>query len=111
MKGGADMAAKKTWYRRRDEGLCVICGQPLPIPWEYVKCPSCLALKQTHPRPNGVEKAMTTTNKALDKMAREAHRRGISYGRLQSEETIDRIRYADKTEMTLKQWGRQVKFI
>ena len=104
------MASKTTYYRRRDEGLCVICGKPLPIPWENVKCAACLALKQAHPRTNETEKAMTVINKELDKMAKEAHRRGISYGRLQSEETIARIHYADKTGMILKRWGRQVKF-
>ena len=101
---------KGTYYKRRDAGLCVECGKPLPVPWKHVKCGACLKLKQTHPRPNGTEKALTVRNATLDEMAKEAHRRGISYGRLQSEETIDRIRYANKTNMTLKRWGRQVMF-
>ena len=42
----------------------------------------------------------------LDKMAKEAHKRGISYGQLQSEETVDRVRAADKANITLKSWGR-----
>ena len=104
------MPSKKTYYRRRDEGLCVICGAPLPIPWANVKCGACLKLKQAHPRPNETERTMTSINKELDKMAKEAHRRGISYGQLQSEETLARIRYAGKTGMILKRWGRQVKF-
>lgn len=99
-----------TYYRRRDAGLCTSCGKPLPIPWDKVKCSACLKLKQPHPRPNGTEKRVMIENISLDEMAKEAHRRGISYGRLQSEETVERNRYADKTNMTLKRWGRQVMF-
>lgn len=104
------MASRSTYYRRRDEGLCVTCGKPLPIPWANVKCGACLKVKQAHPRPNETEKAMTEINGQLDAMAKEAHKRGISYGQLQSEETIARIRYAEKTNMVLKRWGRRVLF-
>lgn len=100
--------AELTYYRRRKEGLCVVCGRLLPIPWEHVKCSSCLKLKQTSPRPIGREPAKTKTNRTLDEMAKEAHDRGISYGHLQSEETMDRIRAAAKAKMTLQRWGRQV---
>lgn len=108
-KGGV-MMTKGTYYKRRDAGLCVECGCPLPPMWKRVKCSACYKLKQSHPRPNESEKVLTVTNATLDEMAKEAHRRGISYGQLQTEETIDRIRYADKTNMTLKRWGRQVMF-
>lgn len=101
---------KLTYYRRRDEGLCVRCGQPLPVLWKNVRCSSCLKMKETHPRPIEREKAVTQTSRTLDQMAKEAHKRGISYGQLQTEETVERIRYADRSNMTLKRWGRQVMF-
>ena len=100
-----------TYYKRKAEGLCVECGRPLPYMSKHVRCDTCLRPKEAHPRPNAVEKAITIVNTSLDDMAKEAHRRGISYGTLQSEETIDRIRYAEKAHMTLKRWGRQVTFI
>lgn len=99
-----------TYYRRREMGLCTECGEPLPEGWKHRRCGRCMNVKHTSPRPIEREQANTQTNKSLDAMAKEAHHRGISYGRLQSEETIDRIRYADRTNMTLKRWGRQVMF-
>lgn len=101
---------KHTYYRRRDEGLCVECGKPLPVPWKHRKCSVCMSINRTKPRPIAREQAHTQTNMTLDEMAKEAHRRGISYGQLQTEETVERIRYADRTNMTLKRWGRQVMF-
>ena len=101
---------KGTYYIRRDGGLCTECGTVLPDGWKHTRCGRCMKVKQTSPRPIAREQANTKTNLTLDEMAKEAHHRGISYGRLQSEETIDRIRYADKSNMTLKRWGRQVMF-
>lgn len=101
---------KHTYYRRRDAGLCTECGEPLPASWKHRKCKRCLQVPETHPRPIGTEKRAKFDNISLEEMVKEAHRRGVSYGRLQTEETVERIRYADRTNMTLKRWGRQVMF-
>lgn len=97
------------YHRMKAEGLCYICGKPLDNN-EYLKCTSCLKINAPRPHIKEVEKVKTETNTALDVMAKEAHRRGISYGKLQSEETNDRIRAADKANITLKRWGRWVMF-
>ena len=95
------------YYRLKAEGKCYVCGKPLDNP-NYAKCSACLKLKQPHPRVNEEDKMKTQTNTALDEMAKEAHKRGISYGKLQSEETTYRIRTAERANLTLKNWGRTV---
>ena len=91
------------YYKLKAEGRCYVCGKPLDNP-NYAKCTACLKLKQPHPHMKEVEKVRTETNTALDEMAKEAHARGLSYGKLQSEETSDRIRAAEKANITLKRW-------
>ena len=54
----------------------------------------------------GSKKSIKMTT--LDKMAKEAHQRGISYGQLQSEETIDRVRAAEKARIRLESWGAKI---
>lgn len=97
------------YYQLKAEGKCYICGKPLDNA-EYGKCLTCLRLKQPHPHIKEVDHVKTNNNTALDAMAKEAHDRGISYGKLQSEETNHRIRAAESANITLKRWGRQVLF-
>lgn len=97
------------YYQLKAEGRCYVCGKPLDNP-TYAKCLACLKLKQPHPYVKEVDKVRTENNTALDAMAIEAHDRGISYGKLQSEETNERIRAAEKANLTLKRWGRSVMF-
>lgn len=96
---------KELYYARKNNKLCTNCGEPLPVGWKHVQCIKCRKIKEKNPRPISTEHITTRTNKALDKMAKEAHKRGISYGRLQSEETIERIRKAKRVNTSLKQWG------
>lgn len=90
-----------TYYRYREEGRCVQCGVKLPLNHMYTKCDICRNsgrrdwYKRKIDRETLPEDAKTLRDmrrRTLDDMAIEAKERGISYGKLQGEETSAFIR-------------------
>lgn len=75
------MASSGERYRTlKEEGRCVDCGCVLPPRWEYVRCFDCREQVRTfRAKPKTVQQITS-----LDEMAKEAHEKHISYGRLQS---------------------------
>lgn len=95
------------YHKRKDKGVCVQCGAELPKLWGHVLCSHCRAYRQSPTNINEAQKK-TIAEKALtlDEMAKEAKKRGISYGRLQQEETIIRLKERERVNITLQRWGR-----
>ena len=105
------------YYKRKQEGLCTMCGIALPYGYSYVKCSACIEkekdqrherwlLKQNEERkkpPVTKPKAKPKPLVSLDEMAIAAKAQGVSYGKLQQTETAERI---EKYGKTLKGWGR-----
>lgn len=86
---------KGTYYKYKAEGKCINCGEKLPYGYKYVMCEGCRSSKKKlwyKRREDKVKLPEQHRIRNLDEMAKEAHLRHISYGRLQSEETIDWIR-------------------
>ena len=106
------MGYSKYYYMHKAKGECVECGAVLPPRWGWVMCVNCrrkrmapVNVKRDEQEEEELEviKYEPTT---LDEMSKEAKERGISYGKLQQEETIRRINARDKAQLTLKRWGR-----
>jgi len=93
------------YHKRKDNGVCVQCGAKLPNLWGHVLCSHCRTSRQS---PTNADKKKEIADKAptLDEMAKEAKARGISYGRLQQEETIIRLKERERVNLTLQRWGR-----
>lgn len=79
------------YYRRKKEGLCTICGLPIPDDWKHTTCEFCY-FKEKRRRDEGnernkIKKYMENREKpkgmSIDEMAKEAHERHITYGQLQ----------------------------
>ena len=91
----------RTYYKYRDEGRCVICGVKLPFNHKFVKCDICRnsGRRDWYKRkidretlPEDAKALRDMRRRTIDDMAKEARTRGISYGKLQCEETSAFIR-------------------
>lgn len=107
--------AKSTYHERKANGLCVSCAAVLPVTWPHPYCSKCRLDKNAVNRVRYIEKHTKDTKKkiempksrTLDDMSIEAKRRGVSYGVLQTEETVDSIRKADLVASHLRRWGER----
>lgn len=106
---------KFIYDRRKARGQCTQCGAVLPPRWGYLMCARCRMQRMSpeririHEEKAREPKVIVARKRTLDEMSVEAKRRGISYGKLQSEETIDRLRARDSANLTIKRWGRDGK--
>lgn len=92
---------KGTYYRYKAEGRCVICGVKLSDGYKYTKCPVCRESgkrewyrrkEDRYTLPDDAKVLRDMRKRTIDEMAKEAHERHISYGKLQCEETSTAIR-------------------
>lgn len=109
----------KTYNQHKMNGECVDCGAVLPPRWGYVLCAHCRQKRQEVQNKYKIkaeikaeteakaknEKVIKANVPTLDEMSIEAKQRGISYGQLQTEETVARLRERDRVNMTLRRWG------
>ena len=95
----------KTYYMYREQGRCVNCGTKLPLNWKHVKCETCRnsGRRDWYKRkidretiPEDAKKLRDLRRRTLDDMSIEAKARGISYGKLQCEETSAFIRESER---------------
>ena len=80
---------KETYYMRKEQKKCVQCGAPAD---DGIYCDACRVAREDNEDQREISKRYKEryNNNALDQMAKEAHDKHISYGKLQSIETIER---------------------
>lgn len=106
---------KLTYNQRKERGLCVRCGAPLPDRWGYVQCGKCrmyaeVKRKEQYDKKAKIreevkvieakekakkaeaERKKKEESSTVDEMTVEARNHGMSYAELQKAELIRRMR-------------------
>lgn len=94
-----------TYLRRKEAGLCAWCGNKLPEGYKYVICPECKEKENEKRRarwnqrnheetkkPRQTPKPVAKPRVSLDDMVILARLQGVTYGKLQQIETMERLR-------------------